>query len=97
MWGISVDCIIRWVSPDLAHFVGLEVDDMLGRDFREFVSPISIPTVEKGLEEHSTKTYRQWVETPLGPRQLCITPVWADYRGETARYSHMVPVSVEVE
>ena len=97
MWGISRDYKIVWVSPALAHLLGREVDDMLGRDFREFVCDKQLSTVEEGVKSESTKPFRQWVKTPLGARELCITPVWADYQGTKARYTHMVPVGVGVK
>ena len=97
MWGVSVDFVIQWVSPGLAHFVGCEVDDMLGLDFRLFVCPQDLRMVETTVRTKSTNTFRQWVRTPTGPQEVDITPVWAEYRGKKARFTCMVPVTAEVE
>ena len=97
MWGVSIDYIVQWVSPELAHFVGLEVDDFLGRDFREFVFPCCLPTVEEGVENQSTATFWQRVRTPTGPQEVEVTPIWANYHGKKARFVHMVRTDVPAE
>ncbi len=97
LWGISIDFIIQWASPELAHFLGYEVDDLLGMDFRQFVAPDHLPKTECRVNAQCTKTYRQRVITPEGEKEVDITPVWADYKGEKARFSHMVLVPVRVE
>lgn len=92
MWGISVDYIIQWVSPALAHFVGYEVDDVLGRDFREFVYADDMARVTASVKNQFATCFLPRVKTPSGYRAVKIITTWANHNGHQARFTQMVPV-----
>ena len=89
MWGVSIDYIVQWVSPDLAHFLGYEVDDMLGKDFREFVHTEDMARVAASVEGRFGTCFSQRVRTPSGYQTVKVTTTWVNHNGRRARFSHM--------